>query len=153
MARLSRAVASGFGLGRIPAASGTAASLAACLAGAPVSKPMLAGFAAAVTIGGWIAVRQAVRDREADPSWVVVDEIAGQWIAMLGAPAGSRMGAAAAFGLFRLLDIAKPGPVGWADRKGGAAGIMGDDIIAGALAACMLAAARRAAPRWRGWRC
>lgn len=153
MARLSRAVASGFGLGRIPAAPGTAASLAACLAGARVSKPMLAGFAAAVTIGGWVAARRAVRDREADPSWVVVDEIAGQWIAMLGAPAGSRVGAAAAFGLFRLLDIAKPGPVGWADRKGGAAGIMGDDIIAGALAACMLAAARRAAPRWRGWGC
>ncbi len=34
--------------------------------------------------------------------------------------------------IFRLLDVAKPGPIGWADRQGGAAGIMADDLIAGA---------------------
>jgi len=37
--------------------------------------------------------------------------------------------------VFRILDIAKPGPVGWADRQKNAAGIMADDLIAGAIAA------------------
>ncbi len=41
-------------------------------------------------------------------------------------------GLLAAFLMFRLLDVAKPGPIGWADRQGGAAGIMADDLIAGA---------------------
>jgi len=36
---------------------------------------------------------------------------------------------------FRLFDILKPGPVGWADRRGDALGIMLDDVIAGLLAA------------------
>jgi phosphatidylglycerophosphatase A len=37
--------------------------------------------------------------------------------------------------LFRLFDILKPGPVGWADRKKGAVGVMMDDVIAGIFAA------------------
>jgi len=40
-----------------------------------------------------------------------------------------------ALAVFRLLDVVKPGPIGWADRQGGAAGVMADDLIAGALAA------------------
>jgi phosphatidylglycerophosphatase A len=44
--------------------------------------------------------------------------------------------------LFRVFDIAKPGPVGWADRRGGAWGVMGDDLIAGALAAAVLGLVR-----------
>ena len=38
----------------------------------------------------------------------------------------------------RMLDVAKPGPIGWADRQGGAAGIIADDVIAGAIAAGIL---------------
>ena len=41
----------------------------------------------------------------------------------------------AAFVLFRLFDIWKPGPVGWADRRGDALGVMLDDVIAGVMAA------------------
>jgi phosphatidylglycerophosphatase A len=41
----------------------------------------------------------------------------------------------AAFVLFRLFDITKPGPVGWADRRGDALGVMLDDVIAGVFAA------------------
>ena len=40
-----------------------------------------------------------------------------------------------AFVVFRLFDIWKPGPVGWADRQGGAMGVMLDDAIAGVFAA------------------
>jgi len=152
MARLSRLVAGGLGLGWVPVASGTAASLAATLVGARVSRGQLTALALLATAGGWLVVRRAVPERDADPGWVVVDEVAGQWIALLGAPHGSVAGAAAAFALFRLFDIAKPGPVGWADRRGGAFGVMADDVIAGALAAGLLATARQATPGWRGWR-
>jgi phosphatidylglycerophosphatase A len=45
------------------------------------------------------------------------------------------------FVAFRVFDIAKPGPVGWADRElGGGWGVMVDDVVAGALAALVLAA-------------
>lgn len=66
------------------------------------------------------------------------------------APAAWPVWAAAAFGLFRLFDITKPGPVGWADRQHGAWGIMGDDLLAGIGAALVLAAVRWAAGNW-GW--
>ena len=50
--------------------------------------------------------------------------------------------ALAAFVLFRLLDIIKPGPVGWADRRHGVSGIMMDDVIAGLMVAIVLLACR-----------
>jgi phosphatidylglycerophosphatase A len=77
---------------------------------------------------------------------VVIDEFAGQWIAMLGLARPAWPGLLAAFVLFRLLDITKPGPVGWADRQPGAVGIMADDVIAGVLAAAILFAIRIAWP-------
>jgi len=46
------------------------------------------------------------------------------------------------FALFRLFDILKPGPVGWADRRQDALGVMLDDVIAGVCAAvCVVALA------------
>ncbi len=102
---------------------------------------IIAGF-----IKGLWATAQVTRGREDhDPSEVVIDEVVGQWIALLPLSFGAwHMGAAitalwpgwvAAFLLFRLFDIAKPGPVGWADRRGDPLGVMLDDVIAGALAA------------------
>ena len=75
-----------------------------------------------------------------------MDEFAGQWIALLGLARPSLLGLAAAFLLFRLLDITKPGPIGWADRQGGPAGVMADDLIAGAIAAGILWAIRSRFP-------
>jgi phosphatidylglycerophosphatase A len=54
----------------------------------------------------------------------------------------STAGLIAAFIIFRLLDVTKPGPIGWADRQSGAAGIMADDLVAGAIAAAILWAVR-----------
>jgi phosphatidylglycerophosphatase A len=82
----------------------------------------------------------------ADPGWVVIDEIAGQWLTMLALPRPSLPGVIAAFLLFRLLDIAKPGPIGWADRRAGPLAVMGDDLIAGAIGAALLFAVRAAFP-------
>jgi phosphatidylglycerophosphatase A len=81
-----------------------------------------------------------------DPGWVVIDEFAGQWIALAALSHPSIVGLLAAFVLFRLLDIAKPGPIGWADRQEGVFGIMMDDVLAGLFVALVLAAVRIAWP-------
>ena len=140
-------VASLGGIGRLRPAPGTAGSLAAVAAGAALlawhPAALWLGAAAAVG-GGWWAVRAA--GVQGDPGWVVIDEVAGQWIALLPLARPTWPGLLAAFALFRLFDIAKPGPVGWADRQPGAFGIMADDVVAGALAALVLLAATRAWP-------
>lgn len=139
-----RVIASGLGLGFAPAAPGTVASAAAALAGvglAHLSPWLLATAAFAATLAGlWALWREPVRN---DPGWVVIDEIAGQWFALLGAGTDP-LAALGAFALFRLLDIAKPGPVGWADRQPGAFGVMADDVIAGLLTAPAIALLRLA---------
>ena len=144
---VARWIASGLGSGHAPRAPGTAGSLVALGIGAAVlawSPWALAGAAVLASIGGVWAVRAA--RIEGDPGWVVIDEFAGPWIALLALPRPSWLGLAVAFALFRLLDITKPGPVGWADRQHGAVGVMADDVIAGALAAGLVLGLRWAAP-------
>lgn len=80
-----------------------------------------------------------------DPSEIVIDEVAGQFIALWAISYPSWVhgiditalwpGWVAGFVLFRLFDITKPGPVGWADRRGDPMGVMLDDVIAGVFAA------------------
>lgn len=105
----------------------------------------------AVTALGWWAVTEATRDQaDKDPSEIVIDEVAGQWIALWPVSLGATMtgsefwalwpGVVTAFVAFRLFDIVKPGPVGWADQQEGAFGVMADDLIAGWLAAMVVAA-------------
>ena len=77
-----------------------------------------------------------------DPSWIVVDEVVGMWIAAAAAPL-SLLWFGIAFLLFRFFDILKPWPVGWADRKvGGGMGVMLDDVFAGLYAAVIILVAR-----------
>ena len=135
-----RLIASAGGIGFFPWAPGTAGSVAALLLGGLVLRfaghAGLALAAAAAALGGIWAIRVA-RAKD-DPGWVVIDEFAGQWITLLGLGHLSWGGAAAAFALFRLLDITKPGPIGWADRMNSAFGIMADDVIAGGIGAAIL---------------
>ena len=141
--RLGRLVASGFGCGFAPVAPGTVGSAVALVIGAglmlasPYALPAAALLACIV--GVWAI---AAADGAADPGWIVIDEFAGQWIAMLALARVSVIGLAAAFALFRLFDIAKPGPVGWADRRKDAWGVMADDVIAGVMVAMLLWLAR-----------
>ena len=87
-----------------------------------------------------------------DPGEIVVDEVVGQWIALFPLSAGLWLAGAApqvfpwpgwvgAFVMFRLFDIWKPWPVSWADGLHGATGIMLDDILAGLMAAVVVALA------------
>lgn len=137
------AVATLLGVGRLRPAPGSWGSLAvlpAALLGAPGCLVLALGFTLA---GLWAASR--LEETEEDPGWFVVDEAAGQCLALAALPAGaSAWWVLAAFALFRASDIIKPGPIGWADRMGGSLGIMLDDILAGLLAAGVLLGARAA---------
>ncbi len=90
-------------------------------------------------LGLWAIDRLLATDRQADPGWVVIDEGAGQLLALAALPpTPTGWGILLAFLLFRLFDVLKPGPVGWADRQHGPFGIMLDDVMAGAMAAALL---------------
>lgn len=104
----------------------------------------------AITALGWWAVGEATRgSADKDPSEIIIDEVAGQWIALWPVSLGAQMagadfwalwpGVLTAFIAFRAFDILKPGPVGWADRQEGALGVMADDLIAGWMAALVVA--------------
>ncbi len=148
--RVARFVATLGGVGLMPRGPGTWGSLAALPLGAAlhaIGGPWLLIIAAvALFFEGLWATTQITRwQDDQDPSYVVVDEVVGQWVAILPLSFGAwHVGASilalwpgwiAAFVLFRLFDILKPGPVGWADRLHTPLGVMLDDVIAGALAA------------------
>ena len=136
-----------FYTGLLRPAPGTWGSLAALAVGWGIEHYL--GFiplviaTIAVTALGFYTVGEELRDRPGeDPSEIVIDEVAGQWLALLFPAAGFWMrdmpmvwpGAVAAFALFRLFDITKPWLVGRADRRGDAAGVMLDDLWAGLFA-------------------
>ena len=98
--------------------------------------PAAAGLLALLLLllGLWALKRLPEADQ--DPGWVVIDEGAGQALAMAALPGFGWLGLALA--LFRLFDIWKPGPVRLLDRQKNPAGVMGDDIMAGAMAGAVL---------------
>ena len=112
-----------------------------------VANPLWILPAIVVAMGaGWWATAEMTRGAEDhDPSEIVVDELVGQWIALVPVMIGLTHaqvgfwqlwpGVVTAFVFFRLFDIWKPGPVGWADRQNTALGVMLDDVIAGVMAA------------------
>lgn len=146
---MSRAIATVFGLGYLRPASGTWASAAAIVLGLLIDRYL--GFPALVlailiaTLAGFWAVDRALgADKTADPSEFVIDEVAGQWLALAMVAAGFYArgwegflpypAPLAAFVFFRLFDVWKPWLVGRADALGGAKGVMLDDLIAGVFA-------------------
>ncbi|MBP6736293.1 MAG: phosphatidylglycerophosphatase A [Rhodobacteraceae bacterium] len=155
---MTRLLAIWFGVGLLRPAPGTWGSLVAVLLGWTIDRylgfPALVAATALVTLLGFWAVGVELRDRPGDdPGEFVIDEVAGQWIALL-LPAAALWARGwegwlpwpaplAAFLFFRLFDIRKPWLVGRADRRGDAAGVMLDDLWAGLFAgiATLLAAA------------
>lgn len=150
---MSKIIVTVLGVGYIPIASGTFGSLAALplawLLDWAGGFPLLAAATLVAFGAGWVATAaHTARTGVEDPSEVVIDELVGQWIALLPVsvwmaccdPGASSILAAcmASFFLFRFFDIAKPGVVGWADRMETPLGVMLDDVFAGLLsAACM----------------
>lgn len=147
---MSKLIATFLYVGHLKPAPGTWGSLAAL----PVAYAILTltgwiGLIVACVIayvaGHWATVQETRGKANHDPSEIVIDEVVGQWIALFPVAYGAQMmsvdlyrlwpGWIAAFVLFRVFDITKPGPVGWADRRDDATGVMLDDVIAGVLAA------------------
>ncbi len=147
---LSHIIATAGLVGHLRPAPGTWGSLAALPAGwllHVVGGPVLLGLAVlmAFALGWWATAQETKGKSDHDPSEIVIDEVVGQWIAILPLSIGATHagvsitalwpGWVAAFLLFRLFDITKIGPIGWADRRADALGVMLDDVIAGVFAA------------------
>ena len=140
--RIAYGLATGLGAGHGPIAPGTWGSLPA-LALAWLVEPRLGGWgvaslAALVTLAGtWAADRTARRLGERDPGRIVVDEIAGQLVALCFLPATPQV-LLAGFLLFRILDVVKPWPAHRLEELPGGSGIMADDLMAGLYANLIL---------------
>lgn len=125
--------------------SAVAVALGLLLHGIGHFPALLLGTVLVTIIGFWAVERAVAGQTDKDPSEIVIDEVAGQWTALLFPSAGFWFmgldswnfpypGWLAAFVLFRLFDIWKPWLVGRADARGDAPGVMLDDLWAGLFA-------------------
>jgi phosphatidylglycerophosphatase A len=136
-------IATGFGTGLLPIGPGSWGSLAALLSGwfmiAYAGQAVLAAAALiAFAVGWWASARVAQASGLADPRFIVIDEIAAQWLVLLATPLEHRW-YAAAFLLFRLFDILKPWPIRVIERRvAGGLGVMLDDVMAALYAVVLL---------------
>jgi phosphatidylglycerophosphatase A len=86
----------------------------------------------------WVAGEVEHQLKTKDPGCIVIDEVAGMMVTLLGLPV-TMTTAVAGFFLFRLFDIIKPPPARQLDRHlGGGWGIVMDDIAAGIMANIVL---------------
>ena len=135
----ARLIATMGGVGLLRPAPGTWGSalvLPLVLLGPLACLVLAAGFALA---GVWAVGKVLAEDVRADPGWVVIDEGAGQLLVLAALPAtATGWGVVLAFLLFRGFDVYKIGPVGWADRRHGATGVMLDDLVAGGMGAAVI---------------
>ncbi|MEP6504077.1 MAG: phosphatidylglycerophosphatase A [Betaproteobacteria bacterium] len=161
-----RLIALGFGSGLSPVAPGTAGTLAGWALFAAIERlaaPSPAAWGAILVAGflvGWWACTHTARAMAvSDPGAIVWDEIIAFWIILWAAMPVGVVGQLILFGLFRLFDAVKRGPVGWADAcfkpKPGALpgraqgfGIIFDDLVA---AACVLVVWFAALRGWTTW--
>jgi phosphatidylglycerophosphatase A len=137
-------VATWFGLGLLKPASGTWGTLAGLPFGIALYNfagwiGLLIGIVVVTLAGLWAADKVEAMTDSHDQGFIVIDEVAGVWIALLAAAPITFPHVALAFVLFRIFDIVKPFPVSWADQKiGGAWGVMLDDLLAGGYAALVI---------------
>jgi phosphatidylglycerophosphatase A len=136
------AAATFFGTGRLRPGPGTYGSLAATFIWFGLSRltqpnlqsavlSALSGLAIAIGIPAATRVSQASGIK--DPQFVVIDEVAGQWITLLFAPVSWKT-MLAGFILFRGFDIVKPPPVRQLEKFPEGTGIVLDDVAAGLYA-------------------
>ena len=129
------AIATALGSGYFPKAPGTAGSLFAILLVFLFNIPQMTLVLLIIVftiLGIWSAgyVEKEIGD---DPAIVVIDEVVGQWIALLFIPF-TLIPVITAFILFRVFDIFKPFPIDQSQALKGGYGIIIDDIIAGVYA-------------------
>ena len=142
-----RLVATFFGAGTFPTAPGTFGSMVALPFGiailqipAPFGRlALLLAVTGAVALGIWAARHYCDSVQRPDAGEIVIDEVAGQWLALVFAAPDNPWHFFAAFLLFRFFDIVKTWPASWAqDHLPGGWGVMMDDVVAGLYAAAAL---------------
>lgn len=147
--KLSWLIATFFGCGRMRPGPGSWASAATVLlwwaishsAGYKAQIPIALALACLATAIGIPAATRVARESGAkDPSFVVIDEVAGQMIALIAVPVQWKT-LLAGFILFRAFDIVKPPPLRWLEKIPRGAGIVLDDVGAGLYALAILQAA------------
>ncbi len=135
-----RLVATGLGIGYIPLAPGTLGSLLGavlCYSLADLPWPVSLGATILlIAIATYTADRTAKELGGADPPEIVIDEIAGMFVAAVALP-GTLYEFGAVFLLFRLMDIVKPSPISRLEGLPGGIGIVADDVAAALLARAM----------------
>lgn len=153
--RIERALASLGGVGYAPRAPGTLASVVVWPLWLFVGFFDFRGFIVAVVVISalaWLVCYRLDRggflESDKDPSWVVIDEVAGLGLAVIPFALHANVAlyadatlytnastALLALVLFRFFDIVKPAPISHAEKLKGATGIVLDDLVAGAMAA------------------
>lgn len=136
----ARLLATGAGAGYFPLAPGSAGSLLGALLCFPLLYlpwPTYLGATALLSaVAVWAADRMAAELGRPDPQEIVIDEIAGMWVAAIALPP-TPYDLFAVFLLFRLMDAVKPGPIPRLERLRGGFGIVADDVAAALLARAM----------------
>ena len=147
-------LATGFGAGYGPIAPGTWGSVPGLAFVWGLDRlgghwAVLGGASFFAVAGVWAAGRAEALLGEKDPGRVVVDEIAGQMVALVFLPVTARV-LFVAFLLFRALDVLKPWPAHRLEDLSGGSGIMADDLMVGLYANLILQALALWRPVWLG---
>jgi len=142
---MSKLISSMFYIGFIPGAPGTYGSLAAAAALYFIGQygnwitpaTLLAGVGIITLIGIPTSAQAAKKAGDEDPSYVVIDEVAGQALTFFFVPF-SVMNIVIGFAAFRAFDIWKPWPIRKLEPLPHGVGIMADDLLAGVYACAAL---------------
>ncbi len=145
MNRLAVALATWFGCGYWPWGPGTLGSLAALLIAIALHVYLGSGRLTLLVLtilllvpAVWASTRTARLVNKQDPGLIVIDEVLGQWVTLLGATVFVWKSFLAGFLLFRLLDIWKPFPIRRLEKLPEGSGIVADDLAAGLYGALIL---------------
>lgn len=145
MTRLALVLATWFGCGYFPWGPGTVGSLAAVAIAAllhvylGVGRPALLVLVLVLLAPAiWASTQAEHLVKRTDPQIVVIDEVLGQWVTLLGATTLAWKSFLAAFVLFRVFDIWKPWPVRTFEKLPGGVGIVTDDLAAGLYGALIV---------------
>ncbi len=135
-------LATGFYIGNIPFAPGTFGSilgLPLCFVLAGLKLPLAIIFTVLfIIVAVWIANGAEKVLKKNDPGCIVIDEIAGMAVTLVGLPFNLTT-ALIGFIIFRILDILKPFPIRSLDKRvSGGVGIVLDDVVAGIFANLLL---------------
>ena len=128
-------LATGGFVGNIPVAPGTFGSLLGiplCYAFSKVGLPLaVSGMLGLIAVAIWIAQLAETITNQKDPGKIVIDEIAGMVVTLIGVPF-HLTSVVTGFFIFRALDILKPFPIRLLERRiSGGAGVVLDDVAAG----------------------